>query len=460
MFVQTQRLKSVVTLVSDLLLTLGSLALAVWLRHLLDSSGELPFYDYVGIALLVVPIWAVALDALGCYENRSQPAGASVALRVLVALAAANAFLGLYAFFTRALFLSRLAMLIFVPLNYVALLAGRGLINLAFRGRPRRLLVVGTDEAAARLGRSWCERGTYELVGYLGSREGAAVPGELILGQDCELEKVLRAHAPVDEIVAATGIEKASAVAEVVRKAEERGLTARIALGPSGVSERKTYLDEVFGEQVLTFQTAPTNAGALAVKRLMDIVGALVGLAVTVALFPLIAAAIKLTSRGPVLFRQVRVGVNGRPFVIYKFRTMVDGAEAMKCALLKDNIMEGPMFKALRDPRVTLVGRFLRRTSLDEFPQFWNVLKGEMSLVGTRPPTPDEVACYGNGHFKRLAMKPGITGIWQTSGRNRVKNFEDIVRMDVEYARRWSLWLDVKLLLKTVPIVLLGRGAC
>ena len=204
---------------------------------------------------------------------------------------------------------------------------------------------------------------------------------------------------------------------------------------------------------------APLDAGALAVKRVIDVLGALFGLLLTGLVFPLVAAAIRLTSKGPVLFRQTRAGVNCRPFAIYKFRTMVEGAEALKPRLAEKDETRGPVFKIERDPRVTAVGRILRRTSIDEMPQFWNVLKGEMSLVGTRPPTPDEVEAYGSAHFRRLRMKPGMTGLWQTSGRGRVTDFEEIVRMDVEYIRNWSLWLDVKLILKTVPAVLLGTGA-
>jgi lipopolysaccharide/colanic/teichoic acid biosynthesis glycosyltransferase len=160
-----------------------------------------------------------------------------------------------------------------------------------------------------------------------------------------------------------------------------------------------------------------------------------------------------------VIYRQTRIGVNGRPFTLYKFRTMLDGAHSWRSELAAGNEMSGPIFKIARDPRVTRVGRFLRRTSLDELPQFWNVLKGDMSLVGTRPPTPEEVEQYGSAHFKRLCMRPGITGIWQTRGRTDVSDFEDIVGMDTEYLRSWSLWLDVKLILETLPAILLGKGA-
>jgi lipopolysaccharide/colanic/teichoic acid biosynthesis glycosyltransferase len=202
-----------------------------------------------------------------------------------------------------------------------------------------------------------------------------------------------------------------------------------------------------------------TGRGALHVKRGLDVVASGVLLAVLSPLFGAIAAGIKLTSRGPVMYRWQVVGEGGRPFTGYKFRTMVPNADALKAQLLASNEMSGPVFKMRRDPRITPIGRLLRKFSLDELPQLWSVLKGDMSLVGPRPPLQSEYALFTEQQKRKLAVKPGITCLWQISGRNDISDFDDWVRLDLQYIRDWSLWLDLKVLLLTVPAVLKGRGA-
>ncbi len=193
-------------------------------------------------------------------------------------------------------------------------------------------------------------------------------------------------------------------------------------------------------------------------KRILDIVGAIVGLSVTGIIAIPIAIAMLLDDPGKIFYSQTRCGLAGKPFTIWKFRSMI--ADADKKKHLVENKAKGHIFKNENDPRITKVGRFLRRTSLDEFPQFWNVLKGDMSLVGTRPPTTDEVALYERHHFQRLEVKPGITGEWQVRGRSEVLDFEDIVKMDLNYQKRWSFFYDMNLILQTIAVVLARKGAC
>ena len=193
-------------------------------------------------------------------------------------------------------------------------------------------------------------------------------------------------------------------------------------------------------------------------KRLLDIVGALVGLAIVAVLLLPIAIAIQLDHPGPLFFGQTRYGYQGRPFRIWKFRSMVPNADAYQHTVA--NEAQGLIFKNKEDPRITRIGRLLRRTSLDEIPQFFNVLTGEMSLVGTRPPIQNEVAQYQPHHWQRLAIKPGITGQWQTGGRSSITDFEQIVAMDLDYQKNWSIWKDIRIIVKTITVVFGSKDAC
>ncbi len=213
---------------------------------------------------------------------------------------------------------------------------------------------------------------------------------------------------------------------------------------------------------LFVFKSTPDTLGHLFhlfIKRLLDIVVSSVILVMFMPLFMTIAIIIKMTSEGPVLYRQVRCGLYGKKFMFYKFRTMINDAEARQKELLKYNEMKGPVFKMTNDPRVTGVGKWLRKFSIDELPQLWNVLKGDMSLVGPRPPLPSEVENYKNWQMRRLSIHPGITCLWQVSGRSSVSNFKEWVRLDLEYIDNRSLGLDFKILFKTIPAVILGVGA-
>lgn len=194
------------------------------------------------------------------------------------------------------------------------------------------------------------------------------------------------------------------------------------------------------------------------IKRFIDVVGSLVGLLILALIFMPIAIAIKLDSPGPIFFSQRRYGLHGKPFTIYKFRSMVMNADSLKSKVT--NKAKGLIFKNESDPRVTRVGQFLRKSSLDEFPQFWNVLLGDMSLVGTRPPIHEEVICYKPHHWRRLDVKPGLTGQWQVSGRSLVKNFEDIVSLDLKYQTLWTPLYDLQIIWQTIHVVLRRTGAC
>ncbi|MCC8138955.1 MAG: sugar transferase [Lachnospiraceae bacterium] len=213
------------------------------------------------------------------------------------------------------------------------------------------------------------------------------------------------------------------------------------------------------GYPVVSFSSRLLDYRMIVLKRVMDIVGSIIGLIITALIAIVIAPFLLHESPGPLIFRQKRVGKNGRVFEFYKFRSMYVDAEERKKELMEQNEVSGPMFKMENDPRVTKVGRFLRKTSLDEFPQFWNVLKGDMSLVGTRPPTLDEYRQYESWQRRRMSFRPGLTGLWQVSGRSDIRDFDEVVRLDLEYIDNWSLSLDVKIICKTILVILGGRGA-
>ena len=245
-----------------------------------------------------------------------------------------------------------------------------------------------------------------------------------------------------------------------LRVCEEMGRPARVFLNISKATDfaRWEYHD-FMGLPTFVSHTVELDPDQLIFKRVFDVIGGSIGLLMFAVCYPVLAAAIKLTSPGPVFFRQVRVGKNGKRFIIYKFRSMYIDAERRRKELEARNELKGAVFKIKDDPRVTPVGRFIRRLSLDELPQFLNVIKGEMSLVGTRPPTPDEVERYTKWHHRRISIRPGITGLWQVSGRNKISDFDEIVRLDLKYIDSWSLWLDLHILLKTLVVLMRRSGA-
>lgn len=240
----------------------------------------------------------------------------------------------------------------------------------------------------------------------------------------------------------------------IIRNFEDMGIKVSINIDLFDMDiDTSKSLNKVGGFYAVTFTEREMSLKILILKRVLDILGGLVGLVITGIVTLMIGPLIKLESPGPIFFSQKRVGRNGRIFKIYKFRSMYVDAEERKKELMKQNEMDGLMFKIKDDPRITKIGKFIRKTSIDELPQFWNVLKGDMSLVGTRPPTVDEFEQYEGYHKKRLSMTPGLTGIWQVSGRSDITDFEEIVKMDVEYIENWNIKRDIEILLKTVQVV-------
>jgi exopolysaccharide biosynthesis polyprenyl glycosylphosphotransferase len=338
------------------------------------------------------------------------------------------------------------------------------LSNIRKKGRNvRYLLVVGMGERAEQMIELIKQHSCWGLhiVGFVCDSDfcDRIFHGVPMVGHLEDIVPFCRKN-PVDEVIwcsSRNGWEKEGLFHDL----SAMGITFRTMLECYDFPVIRTELS-LFHDRIplITYYAKEFDANQLLAKRCLDLVGSLVGLVILALLLPGIALVIRLDSPGPIFFGQMRVGRNGRPFRCWKFRSMYQDAEARKQQLMEQNEMKGAMFKMADDPRVTRVGRFIRKTSLDELPQFWNVLRGEMSLVGTRPPTPDEVTTYENWHHKRICIKPGITGLWQVSGRNKIQDFDQVARLDIQYIESWSIWLDIRILFKTVWVVLARKGSC
>lgn len=330
----------------------------------------------------------------------------------------------------------------------------------------RYLLIVGTNSRALELARKIAARAElgYKLVGFVAESEKSRQDWDEkkdrgpVIGMVDDIRTILERER-VDEMLVCLSVEaKFRTVANIISNARDLGIVLRIIPEASeGALLSKLHIEEFENEYVVTFFREQLLLQLL-VKRMLDVGIAATMLLILSPLLVVVALIIKLISPGPVFFAQDRVGMNQRRFRLYKFRSMVADAEQRKNEFAHLNEQDGPAFKINNDPRITPIGRFIRRTSIDELPQLFNVLEGEMSLVGPRPPLPDEVSQYQWLFRRRLSVKPGITCVWQVSGRNGI-TFDEWMNMDKQYVENWSLWLDFKILLKTIPAVLLCRGA-
>lgn len=263
----------------------------------------------------------------------------------------------------------------------------------------------------------------------------------------------------VDEVFISLPGVPVTEIREMVQRFEEMGLVCHYRVDLFNKANPNTYVQQLAGYSVISFTLQSMDSRRMLIKRLMDIVGSLIGCVLTLLITPFVALAIKIDSPGPVFFSQTRIGKNGRRFKIWKFRSMYIDAEERKKELEAQNEIKGLMFKMEDDPRITKVGKFIRKTSIDETPQFLNILLGDMSLVGTRPPTEDEFEQYNGYYRRRMSITPGLTGMWQVSGRSDIQDFEEIVKLDLEYIDNWSLMMDIKILFKTVFAVLGRKGS-
>ncbi len=452
----------------DMLATSASFYLAYSIRATLagGDGSVFPFERYRFVFLIILPVWSILLSYFGLYKSQRFRPIRSELWTITKAAVLGGLVLNTALFGLKVEFISRLMVVVFGLSNIFLLFLWRATVRLIanyVRSQDynyKNILLVCTDEKGKELVEIIENHKTWglNLVGVASdSRTSGTLFGYPILGSINEIPQIIHKQ-PVDEVMFCLPKSMLDELEDLFLLLEDEGINARVILNffPHIVS--RVQLDELHGIPFLTFTTVPTDEFMLTVKRALDL---LISFLLLVFLSPLLlvtAVLVKVTSPGPVLFKQERIGLHGRKFILYKFRSMYKDAEKRKRALLERNEMDGPVFKMKNDPRITPLGRFLRRSSIDELLQLWNVLKGDMSIVGPRPPLPGEVEQYERWQRRRLSMKPGLTCLWQISGRNKI-GFKDWIKLDLQYIDNWSLLLDCKIFLKTIPVVLLGRGA-
>jgi len=481
MFARRARLRSLIFALYDLVLTALAFPLAYLLRTYLlprlaarwvELPAMFPFGDYWPLLVGMLLIWPVAGYLLRVYHGVEwrdlrqmlRDVTQVVSVGVVATLA------GLYLF--KLDYISRLFVLCIGMVAWVLLAVGRWLlltVGAWLREKLERYhysLIVGTGPEAGELAKL-IEAGEplgLRLVGFVHAGEGSpptAAPVELRRTYPvlplADVPAILHQRV-VDEVLFAVGKEDLERLEPLLLRCEEEGVKTRVQLQFLPRTFSRVYLENLRHVPLLTFASTPENELHLFVKRAADVLLASLLLVLLSPLLLLLALLVKLTSSGPILYRQRRCGLGGRQFTLYKFRSMIAGAEQQRAELEALRERAGPAFKMADDPRCTPLGRWMRKFSLDELPQLWNILRGDMSFVGPRPPLPEEVNRYEPWQRRRLRMRPGLTCLWVLEGRSQL-SFERWMRLDLAYIDTWSLWLDLKIFLKTIPRVLSGRGA-
>jgi exopolysaccharide biosynthesis polyprenyl glycosylphosphotransferase len=460
---------------SDLVLSAGSMLIAYWMRYelrwLRDVVQVHPLLSYVPFSILFSMLMLVFLHIDRAYRDwRGRPwldhfyRVINAAAKSVVVLFATTFFLDIFwpVHYSRALFLEA-GIAVVLLLSMARLVQSAVESGLRARGvGTMRIVIVGAGEVGRTIMRTVVAQPGlgYEVVGFVDDNpeKGQADIGRFKgLGSIDSLPGLI-AELAVDEVIVTLPWMYHRKIMNVVRECERRDVSARIVPDLFQMSLSQVSVGDIGGVPLVGVREVGFSRGALAVKRVVDLVGASLLLLFGAPVLGLIALLVWLDSGRPVVFRQTRVGTDGKPFEMYKFRTMHQGAEVHLERLRDLDEIDGAMFKIRRDPRITRVGKLLRRTSLDELPQLLNVLRGEMSLVGPRPPTPNEVESYEEWHKRRLQGRPGMTGLWQVSGRSLL-SFDETALLDIFYIENWSLWLDFKIILRTIPTVLFGDGA-
>jgi exopolysaccharide biosynthesis polyprenyl glycosylphosphotransferase len=469
-----KRWSNLILVLSDVILINVSFVLSHYLRYELQwvravaEAYYVPFTSYIPVSILLTVILLAVFKTEGLYDRRRGSSWLDdiyiISTSTLVGIAIMICIFFLY----RAYFYSRLiffyaVVLIVISLSLSRLIERQAAAYLRRRGiGVDRVLIVGAGTTGRAIMRSILAQPElgYRPVGFVDDdpkKQESDIGPFKALGGTADLAAILRNEA-IDQVIIALPWISHRKVLGIITDSERQGVRARFVPDLLQMSLSEVDTDVMDGIPLIGIRQPTLKGWRIALKRFIDIALSSAGLLLLSPLLLLIAWLIKLDSPGPVFFKQTRLGRGARPFTCYKFRSMREDAERVKPRLTKLNEAEGPIFKIRDDPRITRVGRILRRFSIDELPQLINVFRGDMSLVGPRPPLPGEVEKYEDWHHERLRIPSGMTGLWQVMGRSDL-TFDEMVMLDLHYAENWSLWLDFKILLRTIPTALLGRGA-
>jgi len=465
---QHQRVNYVLlTIVLDILCLIGAILIAQRLRATVSIGPSVAapetFPPYVIVLILL--IWNAFFIVFSVHIPEKNYRFIVEAERLLLASCFSLLTLAGALYFSYRT-LSRL-LIIYFFLASVALLIGwrlivyiaRRLLRVPSFLRPRGVIIVGSSDLALQVAEriqeyAWTGLNLRGLVDDPPLKAETSLP---LLGSLADLREVILSH-NIEEVVIALRDQSYDTINDIVAMLQELPVRIRVVPGYFSLALFRATVEDFGGMPLINLRDPALSSSQRLVKRIFDLVIGSLSLVVALPVMALIAVAIRLDSPGPILFKQERIGENGRPFTVYKFRSMYVDAEQRLEELRNQNEASGPLFKVRDDPRRTRVGRFIRTTSIDEIPQFLNVLRGEMSIVGPRPGLPNEVAQYQEWHHKRLQVLPGITGMWQVSGRSNL-TFDEMVMLDIYYAENWSLSLDLRIMLRTIPQILFGDGA-
>lgn len=463
---ENERLFNNLLSILDVFLTLIAFIVAYYVRIFTVAGGLVYTREYLILGLLIIPVWFILLKINNIQTFHRVKPYSLIMLEYFLVTIIGLAILFLLIFIFKLNTISRLALFIFGISDIFLLFVSRIIIHSIFKryrkkGFNIKNVLLIADENSENFIKKMQNRTEWGFKIYgiitdsekIGEKFGQK---HKLLPQKTDVRKLIDNHV-IDEVVYCKSNFNQNEIKHLIYTCQEVGVAFRLQSDFFNLIASKSNIN-YFGEiPVLTFANTPSNYFALKIKDLFDFVFSLSAIIFLAPVFLIISILIKTSSKGAVFFKQKRVGKRGRIFTLYKFRTMVENAEELKAKLQEQNEVDGPVFKIKDDPRITKIGKFLRKTSLDELPQFINVLKGDMSIVGARPPVPEEVEEYERWQLRRLSMKPGITCIWQVSGRNNI-SFEEWMKLDLEYIDNWSLKLDMILILKTINTVFRQTG--